>query len=277
MSHTWIRIYRGASKYSTPLSIVSVVITGLYGLYRIILEKSDFERFEAADAFLLVDKVVTYLFVLSLVGLLLGVGAFLATRIGKPKGKAPMSKPTQGRSTDPYEYLKWVSIWDIKDADGQSVQYIKNLTVRFLQPNVSVITDRVWGNGETMCNYRSSLGTPADVFDYGQSRKVLISLRGNQKEGSEAHFTISRTIRGGFTKEEEWIEEDPGYFVKKYALRVIFPLDRPCRRAVLTLRRANVTEELSREAFNFTPDGRQEILVFLRDLQRERVLLRWWW
>ena len=277
MAKPLFRVLRSRSNFKTPLSIVSLTITVLYVLYRIVLEESDLKLLQGGEVFVIVDKVVTYLFVLSLVALVLGIGASVATRIARSGRKPQTRKAPQGSSNDPYEYLDWEAVWDIVDPGGGRVQYTKNLTIRFLQPNVNVITDRVWGNGETMRDYQCSLGIPSDVFDFGNSKKALISLRENKKKGSEEKFTISRTILNGFTREEEWIEEEPGYLVKRYVLRMIFPRGRPCRRAVLTRRRANVTEELPRDAFNLRVDGRQEIRVFLRNLHRERILLRWWW
>jgi len=277
MSNLIVRVSQLASRFSTPLSIVSLAITVLYVLYRVVLDKSDLDLLREGEVFIIVDKVITYLFVLALVGLVLGVGAYVVTRIGRRRGRKKTLKAKEALSNDPHDYLKWESVWDIKDPAGKRVEYTRNMTIRFLQPNVSVITDRVWGNGETMHGYHCSLGVPSDVFDYGDSKRVVISLRENRKKGSVANFTISRTILDGFTRDEEWIEEGPGYPIKRYSLRVIFPKGRPCRRAVITRRQANVTEELSKEAFRLTREGRLEVVVSFKSLERETILLRWWW
>ena len=157
------------------------------------------------------------------------------------------------------------------------MEYTRNATIRILQPNVSVITDRIGGDGEVMHEYRCSLGVPADVFDYGSKKKVVISLRENKKRGAVEGVTIVRTILNGFTKDEEWIEEEPIYFVRKYGLRVIFPSERPCRRAVLTRREPYTTQELGEKAFRELEDGRQELRVALRNVRRDKIMLRWWW
>ena len=277
MTDSPVRIFQLASKFSSPISIASLVIAALYVLYRIVLEKSDLELLREGEVFVIVDKVITYLFVLALVGLVLGVVAHVATRVGGHKRRKTARKPARISSNDPYEYLKWESTWDIKDPEGKTAEYTKKAAIRFLQPNVGIITDRVWGQGETMHDYRCSLGVPSDVFDYGNSKKVVISLRENRKKGGAASFTISRTILQGFTGGEEWVEEEPVYPVKKYSLRVIFPKERPCRRAVLTRQGANITEEIAGEDFSQTADGRQELLVSFRNIGRERILLRWWW
>ena len=277
MTDSPVRIFQLASKFSSPISIASLVIAALYVLYRIVLEKSDLELLREGEVFMIVDKVITYLFVLALVGLVLGVAAYVATRIGGLKRRKTVRKPARTSTNDPYEYLRWESTWDIKDPEGKTAEYTKKAAIRFLQPNVGIITDRVWGHGKTMNDYRCSLGVPSDVFDYGNSKKVVISLRENRKKGSVASFTISRTILQGFARSEEWIEEEPVYPVKRYVLRVIFPSERPCRRAVLTRQRANVTEEIVGEDFSRTANGRQELVVSFRNLGRERILLRWWW
>jgi len=277
MTSPLVHLSRFASRFSTPLSIVSLSITVLYILYRIVLEKSDLDLLEKGEIYVIIDKIITYLFILALVGLVLGIGAYVATRIGRFRGKKRARKPGETALNDPYDYLKWESVWEIRDPEGRRVDYSRSATIRFLQPNVNVITDRVWGDGETMHNYHCSLGVPSDIFDYGDSKRVVISLRENRRKGSLARYTLSRTILNGFGREEEWIEEGPGYYVKDYTLRVIFPKNRACRRAVITRRQVNVTEELSREAYGLTADGRQEVVVSFKGLDRETILLRWWW
>ena len=277
MSYQQDRLFQVASKFSTPLSIASLVITVLYVLYRIVLENTSLELLREGEVFIIVDKVITYLFILALVGLILGSATYVMAKTPLFKRR----KTGQGRkaaaSTDPYEYLEWEAVWDIKDPKGKRAEYTRNMTVKFLQPNVQTITDRIWGDGETMHDYRCSLGVLADVFDYGSSKKVVISLRENRKKGSVGSFTISRTILQGFTRSEEWIEEEPMYSVKKYHLRVIFPPERPCKRAILTRRQPNTTQELGEKAFRELEDGRQELRLTLRNVRRDKIMLRWWW
>ena len=271
------KIFTQAVRAATPISVASLIISVLYGIYRSVLKFSDFSLLGKGEIFILVDKIVTYLFVLALVGLVLGSSTYVLA-------KTPLLKrwgTGQGRksraSTDPYEYLEWDAVWEIKDPEGKKAEYIRNNTVRFLQPNVHTITDRIWGDGDTMKEYRCSLGVPADTFDYGSSKKVVISLRENKKRGSVERFSISRTILNGFTKSEEWIEEEPIYSAKKYTLRVIFPPERPCKRATLTRRGPYITQELGEKAFRILEDGRQELRVALKNVRGDRIMLRWWW
>jgi len=271
------KLIQQISRISTPLSLSGLVITVLYGIYRSVLEFSDFSLLGKNETFILVDKIVSYLFILALVALVQGITAFVVTKTNLFKKWRVGRGKRSSKATDPYEYLEWEAVWEIKDPGGKRVEYIRNATVRFLQPNVSVITDRIGGDGEVIHDYRCSLGVPADVFDYGSSKKVVISLRENKKRGAVERFTIERTILNGFTKAEEWIEEEPIYFVKEYALRVIFPKERPCRRAVITRKQPYYTEELTEKNFRRLEDGRQEIRVRFKNVRRDRVMLRWWW
>ncbi|MFC1888641.1 hypothetical protein ACFL4G_02680 [Thermodesulfobacteriota bacterium] len=277
MSNPYIRVTQLASKFSTPLSVTSLTITALYILYRIVLEKSDLDLLKEDEIFILADKIITYLFILALVGLVLGSTAYVLTKTPIIKRRKAGLWKHSSYSTDPYRYLEWEAVWDIKDPKGKRVEYTRGVTVRFLQPNVNVVTDRVWGDGDTMHGYRCSLGVPADIFNYGSSKKVVISLRENKKKGAVERFTISRTILNGFTRSEEWIEEEPIYSVKSYTLRVIFPKNRPCRRAVVTRKQPYLTQELRGKAFRMLNDGRQELRVSFRDLNRDKIMLRWWW
>jgi len=276
MHKIFTQVLARVTKISTPISVTSLIISVLYGLYRSVLKFSDFSLLGGGEVFILVDKIVTYLFILALVGLVLGSTTYVLAKTPLLKRLAAQGKKS-GAATDPYEYLEWESVWDIKDTEGKRVEYTRNSTVRFLQPNVNVITDRVWGDGDTMHDYRCSLGVPADVFNYVNSKRVVISLRENKKKGAIERFTIARTILNGFTRSEEWIEEEPFYFVKSYVLRMIFPKERPCRRAVITRRQPYYTEKLAEKNFRRLDDGRWELRVRFKRLKREKVILRWWW
>jgi len=277
MHKIFTQVIARVTKISTPISVSSLIISILYGLYRSVLKFSDFSLLGRGEVFVLVDKIVTYLFVLALVGLVLGSTTYVLA-------KTPLLKRVRNgqgkkiwKTTDPYEYLKWEGVWEIKDIEGKRVEYTRNATVRFLLPNVHTITDRIWGDGETMHDYRCSLGVPADVFDYGSSKKVVISFRENMNKGGVKRYTIARNILNGFTKAEEWIEEEPFYFVKAYTLRVIFPRERPCRRAVVSRKHPYLTKEVGERAFCRLNDGRQELRIRLKNVRRERIILRWWW
>ena len=271
------KLIQQIARVSTPLSISGLVITVLYGIYRSVVEQSDFSLLGKSETFILVDKIVSYLFVLALAALCLGITAYVLTKTNLFKRWRADRRKRSSEATDPYEYLEWEAVWEIKDPEGKRVEYTRNATVRFLQPNVSVITDRIWGDGETMHEYRCSLGRPADVFDYVNSKRVMISLRENKKRGAIERFTIARTILNGFAGTEEWIEEEPFYFVKEYTLRVIFPKERRCRRAVVTRREPYMTQEVGEKAFRRLKDGRWELRVTFKKLWREKVILRWWW
>ena len=277
MHKIFTQVLARVTKISTPISVASLIISVLYGLYRSVLKFSDFSLLGGGEVFILVDKIVTYLFVLALVGLVLGSTTYVMAKTPLLKRWKTDQGRKSGAATDPYEYLEWEAVWEIKDPEGKRVEYTRNATVRFLQPNVHSITDRIWGDGETMHEYWCSLGAPADVFDYGSSKKVVISFRENMNRGGVKRYTIARSILNGFTKAEEWIEEEPFYFVKAYTLRVIFPKERQCRKAVVSRKHPYLTREVGERAFFRLKDGRQELRVKLKNVRRERIILRWWW
>ena len=135
------KLIQQISRISTPLSLSGLVITVLYGIYRSVLEFSDFSLFGKNETFVLVDKIVSYLFVLALVALVLGITAYVLTKTNLFKRWRTDRRKRSSEATDPYEYLEWEAVWEIKDPEGKRVEYTRNATVRFLHPNVSVITD----------------------------------------------------------------------------------------------------------------------------------------
>ena len=65
--------------------------------------------------------------------------------------------------------------------------------------------------------------------------------------------------------------------MRKYGLRIIFPAERPPKRAILARREPYVTQELGEKAFRELEDGRQELRVALKNVRRDKIMLRWWW
>ncbi|MFC1888848.1 hypothetical protein ACFL4G_03725 [Thermodesulfobacteriota bacterium] len=45
----------------------------------------------------------------------------------------------------------------------------------------------------------------------------------------------------------------------------------------MTRRQPNTTQELGEKIFRELEDGRQELRLTLRNVQRDKIMLRWWW
>lgn len=76
-----VEILSIASSISTPLSVVALVMLGLFALYKLLLEKVLLTRIGSGNTYRLIQSVVTYLFVLALVLGSIGLLGFFVVAI----------------------------------------------------------------------------------------------------------------------------------------------------------------------------------------------------
>ncbi|MDQ3818865.1 MAG: hypothetical protein M3362_14490 [Acidobacteriota bacterium] len=82
------KLFEVAAKITTPLSLASLVIVVLYLLYRQVLGLSIFSNLDQTGTYQVVTQVLFYLFVLAIVGLILGMGLFVFTKVYNPSHPA---------------------------------------------------------------------------------------------------------------------------------------------------------------------------------------------
>ena len=177
-----------------------------------------------------------------------------------------------------YEILEYDSTLDLVDAKGENAIFKRRERVKFLQDNVIAFQDRAWGDGEIFADYRCSPGIEVDRYQEGDRWNVLISLRETKSAGDVEDFYIERTVRRGFTKDEEWRQTEIRHRTRHLKLSVMFPEQRRCRRAVLIERNRNRTTVLDQGHFIDFPDGRQVLSWEIRNPRRfEIYTLKWRW
>jgi hypothetical protein len=76
-----------ATKVSTPLALAGITLSFLYLIYRLLLRSQLLSHLGATHSFRIVNRVITYLFVLAIISIILGVGAFVVTH-GSPQRRA---------------------------------------------------------------------------------------------------------------------------------------------------------------------------------------------
>jgi hypothetical protein len=158
-----------------------------------------------------------------------------------------------------YEILSYDATLEILDPRGEKARLTRHEVIRFLQDNVVAIHDHAWGDGELFAQYHCQPGAPVDFYRDGSKHNVLISLRGSKNRGDVIDLWIERVIRQGFLERDEWLETEIDHWMEYLKLSIIFPQERPCRRATLTQRSSSETVALEGRHFSILSDGRQKL------------------
>ena len=158
-----------------------------------------------------------------------------------------------------YEILDYDATLEIVDPKGEKAILTRRQVIRFLQDNVVAIHDHAWGDGELFSKYHCQPGVPVDFYEDGSKYNVLISLRETKTRGEVIELWVERVVRGGFLEEHEWLETEIDHWMRGLKLSVIFPKERPCRRATLSRRSTGKTTLLHQGHFALLPDGRQKL------------------
>jgi hypothetical protein len=184
----------------------------------------------------------------------------------------------QARLQGIYEVLEQQRTVTLQDTQGKVATVETRQRVRFLQNHITALTDYIWGEGEVLAEYRCSPGVPVDRYYEGSRQVVLISLRRHYMAGEEITLRTFRRITGGFTRSEEYWEVEVYHRTMRITLELLFPPERPCRRATVTVRSSGQTVALGPEHWITLPDGRQQLRWVLdKPRLNERYLLRWAW
>jgi len=163
------------------------------------------------------------------------------------------------RYRGPYEILDYDSTLDIRDPKGVRAVLTRSEEIHFLQDNIVAIHDHAWGDGELFAKYQCQPGVPVDIYEDGSKYNILISLRETKNKGDTIQLWIERVIKRGFCEKEEWLETEVDHWMHKLKIAIIFPKDRPCRRATLTRRSTGYSTLITQENFALLPDGRQKL------------------
>ena len=184
----------------------------------------------------------------------------------------------RGRHEGMYEILEFDSTLELVDPKGETAIFKRRQRVKFLQDNVIAFQDCAWGDGELFADYRCSPGIEVDRYQEGDRWNVLISLRETKSAGDVDDFYIERTVKNGFTQDEEWRQTEIRHRTRHLRLAVIFPKEGHCRRAVLIERNRNRTTVLDQGHVSDLPDGRQVLAWETRNPGRFEVYtIKWRW
>lgn len=88
-------IFDTASNISTPLALAGITVIVLFFIYRTVLKKKIFSRQKEGNTFKIINRIITYLFVLALVSILLGVSGYLYNKYEKTNSSKNPSIPIE--------------------------------------------------------------------------------------------------------------------------------------------------------------------------------------
>lgn len=177
-----------------------------------------------------------------------------------------------------YEVLEHEATLELLDTRGKRAQVRKRQRVRYLQDQILAFQDQAWGDGEILLEYRCTPGVEADRYEAGHKTYILISLREVKRRGETDEFRIEWQFRDGFLRTQEECGSEINHRTKRLALQVLFPGERPPRRAWLVEELQRRKTLLPQKAIEQLPDGRWLVSWEVkRPRLNERYFLRWEW
>lgn len=141
----------------------------------------------------------------------------------------------EGIVRSPYEVLDYRATLRLLDARGLHASFTRRQRIRFIQNGVSAILDHAWGNGVLSAHYHNTAGLLEDSLRDGDLRHLVVGLRRRMARGDRLTFSVSRLAIAAFTQSDEWLQTTVDHPVQRIGCRVIFPKERRCLRATLSV------------------------------------------
>jgi hypothetical protein len=177
-----------------------------------------------------------------------------------------------------YEVLDLDVRLELKDVKGKKATLYKRERVRFLQNNIIAYQDKAWGDGNIIASYKCTPGLPVDRCQDGYRHRILISLRDTKQANDIEEFRIERTIKNGFTQNEEYFQVDIDHTTHNLSFSIIFPRKRFPKQVTLVEKNTARSKSLGSECKITLPDGRQQITWGINTPKLfEGYILRWQW
>lgn len=179
----------------------------------------------------------------------------------------------EGFGHSPYRVMSYRSIVSFDSPAGQYAFVRRMQQVQFLQDGVTAVLDHVWGDGVPVAHYDHSAGQLEGSFVDRGVRHLLIGLKRRARRGEVRTFDVERLAIAGFTAPEEWLETIIDHPAEHLSREVVFPIERPCQRAVLHAGSQRMTLPVRRDRA-----GRTRIrFTVYRPVESLSYCLRWRW
>lgn len=174
-----------------------------------------------------------------------------------------------------YEILDYETTLELSTS-GKTATFLKRLKVKFLQDNTISFQDYIWGDNDTLSSYSCKPGKVVDWYQEGDRWNILISLLQTKSRGDIEEFFIQTKIKNGFTKREEWQQQEIRHKTRRLRMTVVLPKRRYCTQAIIKQRSTHKSTELGPEHFGEMADGRQVITWETKDIEPLEVFTLWW-
>ncbi len=175
-----------------------------------------------------------------------------------------------------YETVSLALVLELVDARGERAVLHRRQRVRFLGNGGAVVRELLWGEGEQLVRYQAHGARRIGVRAEGSKRAVLLDPDGHPAPGDRRTIESRRTIRGGFTRRQEYCEAFLERPTGSVELTVVFPPKRPPTTAQLV--QAPSERVLRRLPVRYRADGRAVLRCRLRQPQPGTTYsLRWAW
>lgn len=174
-----------------------------------------------------------------------------------------------------YEVLNYKATLEIKDIGGHNAIYTRRERVRFLRDNVSTLYDYGWGDGQSFASHRVSPGRIVDRQSIGPRYKTTIALPSPKNRGDLLTFSIRRLAHDALVDRKCWLEAEIYHKMERMTLIVIFPKERPVKRAYIIAQQAQTTMPVT---VTVDKAGRQNLRYSVHGPKvGERYTLQWDW
>lgn len=179
-----------------------------------------------------------------------------------------------GLPLSPYEITDYQVTLMLHDPEGMRATFRRVQEVRFVQEGVAGILDHAWGSGVVVSAYDNDAGTLADSFQDEGRHHMVIALKRRMGIGETLRFNVSRTTMACFAQEAQWwMDTTIDHPIKRLSAGIVFPADRPVRRA--TLEHAGERVSLSARRL---PSGRTLVRFHTsRAHAHMPYIMRWEW
>jgi hypothetical protein len=79
------KIFKIVERVKTPLSITGIALMVMYLVIKKVLDLDIYDNVGAENTFTIIDKIINYVFIVSIVSLLLGITAYLISKFKKKR------------------------------------------------------------------------------------------------------------------------------------------------------------------------------------------------
>lgn len=166
-----------AAKVGTPLALAGLTIAILFLLYRTVIRSGLLSTVRASHTFIILNRILTFVFVLSLIAIVLGVASYLATSLIEPPRKTSDLEITDvaviSRPSFPILDLKFRNL-------GRDVAYIKKVSLEVIDKKIEKDTNDYYA-GPSTWQYNVLLDPHSDQRSYEIATSQIIPSNGTDR------------------------------------------------------------------------------------------------